>query len=403
MPTNSSQEHTETPPVEAALRWLATTKNSRPFSHLLHAIEEPAGTTAAQLRPLISPTESLPDSTPETRALAVWGLIVHTINKIGPSSDSRPRNTLIAAFRLARAAEITAPWKPTLGGRFSQLMALPGVFGDPRPSTTTPMHKAWKTALTASLAPVVEDRLGALSRDGSGWLPYLTIGRDTEASPDQAEIARTTDYPPPSAGAQPLFVELFTSTIVMQGRAVRRRVTERLVTAMEDDVESYTLVAMQAGKEAAVRIDPLWGCRTHIDVTEAESPVSSMATTKLWFGKTLRRGERHHFISEVVYKDPTGEREWIDVEIDHYGIAPGRRADDHIPISGLTIRVLFQEGFIPEAAWWYREMTTSALLIRPKPGDERLLDVVRGTTEYTFESACRHHQSYGIALAWPRP
>jgi len=161
--------------IESALRWLATRKHATPLGLLMHAIEDPEGDSAEHLASLVAPTASLSDATAETRALAIWGLIIDLIRKVGSADDSRRRNTLIAAFRLPRRVEILEPWKSSLGDRFKQLMDLPGVFGNPKPTTTTPMHKAWGRAVGEKLAPMLRERLDELEAQGDAWRLYLEI------------------------------------------------------------------------------------------------------------------------------------------------------------------------------------------------------------------------------------
>jgi hypothetical protein len=82
----------------------------------------------------------------------------------------------MAAFRVPPAPG----GKATLGDRFRQLMLLPGVFGDPPPTTTTPMHQAWRWSLTALAADLAEI---LVSLDGPDWRPYIDIGRARGAQP----------------------------------------------------------------------------------------------------------------------------------------------------------------------------------------------------------------------------
>ena len=45
--------------------------------------------------------------------------------------------------------------------------------------------------------------------------------------------------------------------------------------------------------------------------------------TRLWFPEPLKYGEQAYFASETVF-DEGEHAEWVDVEVDHHGIAPGR-------------------------------------------------------------------------------
>src|SRR5690242_16817606 len=88
--------------VEAALRWLAKRKDGEPLRFLRDAIEKPASEAAAALRSLVAPTASLIAETAETRAFAVWGLLV---DENGSAGDSRRHHTLMAAFRVPPAPD----------------------------------------------------------------------------------------------------------------------------------------------------------------------------------------------------------------------------------------------------------------------------------------------------------
>ncbi|HEV2778040.1 MAG TPA: hypothetical protein VGX25_01440 [Actinophytocola sp.] len=397
-----------TSPLERALRWLATRPLQKPFGLLVHALEDPNGESAAHLMPLLDPTASMPGGTPQTRALAVWGLIIDTIDKIGPTKDSRRRNALVAAFRLPRRPEIKEPWRSTLDSRFHQLMDLPGIFGDPPPVTITPMHKAWTRAVHERLTPMLRERLTDLAVNGPAWMPYVEIGRATEAEiandpqPTDETADSTTGYRQPSPGAQPLFMDLFVTTVFMRGRTVYRRITERLITAREDNVEAYLARALAGPTRdpADVPVRGLWGCRAEPLVA---SRSGAPALTKLWFPTPLRRGEKHYFSSETINENLTEERLRVNVEIDHHGIAPGRRLHGLVPVSGLTIRVRFDPDCVPQACWYYGEQTERERLQRPPDGDPHLLTIIGGAVEHTFAEKCHPRESYGMSFLWPTP
>lgn len=392
-------------PIEDALRWLATRRAAKPFGLIVDAIEKPDSESIRYLQPLIKPTSGLPDGSVKTRSLAVWGLLIHLIYNVGSSPDSRRRNTLIAAFRLPRRPEIKEPWKSSLSDRFGQLMALPGVFGDPRPTTTTPMHKAWKRALTEKLVPALEEQLDVLATDEARWQRYVEIARRTEASIAQ-EITTASEPPDPTAGyrrpskgAQPVFLDLFVTTVFMRGRTVYRRITERLVTARADNVEGYMARALAGSRESDLTDIPvraLWGCRAE---TLIPSHPGEPVLTKLWFLAPLQRGEKHYFSSEAVNEKLTEERLGVNVEVDHHGIAPGQLLHGQIPISGLTIRVRFDD--VPEIVWWYAEQTERERREPPPDGDPRLLMIVDGAVEHTFTEKCHPRENYGVSFMWP--
>ncbi|GHF96468.1 MULTISPECIES: hypothetical protein [Amycolatopsis] len=401
---------TSTTEIEAALRWLATRRHARPLALLQHAVDEPGSESAVRLEPLVAPTASLGEGTPAVRALAVWGLIIHAVNRIGSNEESRRRNALHAAFRLERRPEIAEPWKSTLEGRFSQLLALPGVFGDPPPTTTTPMHRAWRDGVAQKLAPMIRDHLVRLAGDPGSWEPYLALARSREAGVGDntpASGVRPEDpaagYRSPTEGAQPVFVVLFITTVFMRHKTAFRRITERLVTAQEDGVDGYLARALtgfgwSADDPSNIPVRPLWNCRLEDPV---RSRTGESLVTKLRFPRPLLRNESHFFVSEAIDDHITEERRWVNVEIDHHGIAPGRLLHGHIPVSGLTIRIRFDDAELPDACWWYAEQSERQRLTPPPRDDPRRLQIIDGNVEHTFTERCHPRDNYGVAFSWP--
>ena len=147
-----------------------------------------------------------------------------------------------------------------------------------------------------------------------------------------------------------------------------------------------------------VPVRALWGCR-------AEPPVASRAgepiLTRLRFPEVLRRGEKHYFSSETVNENRPEERIWVNVEVDHHGIAPGQLIHGCVPVGGLTIRIRFDETCLPEAVWWYSEATERERRERPPEGDPRLLPIVGASVEHTFTGKCHPRENYGVSLLWP--
>jgi hypothetical protein len=74
---------------------------------------------------------------------------------------------------------------------------------------------------------------------------------------------------------------------------------------------------------------------------------------------------------------------------------------DYVPISGLTIRVMFDNDHLPEACWWYAEQTERERRQRPPDGDHHLLTIVSNTVEHTFTEKCQPRENYGISFLWP--
>lgn len=383
--------------LERALRWLATRRHATPLALLTHVLDDSHGEAATVLEPLMAPV-----GVDEDRALATWGLIIECVNHVGSDDDSRRRNALRAAFRLPRRPEIAEPWKSSLEARFDQLKALPGVFGDPAPSTTAPMHKAWSNAVRQRLVPMLREQLPTLSEpETRARLVELASAVEADLARERALVrpaATTVDYRPPSEGAQPVFMDLFVTTVFMKKRTVYRRITERLLTAHENGVDHYIALAGHFIEHSHKPVRGLFGCRAEQVVP---STPGGPLLTRLCFPVALQRGEKHYFSSEVIDNDLTAERSWVNVEVDHYGIAPGKRYGGHIPISGLTIRIQFDRDHLPEACWVYAEQIERERKAKPPKGDPRLLVLRDGAVEYTFPGRCQPRENYGVSILWP--
>ncbi|AUI64506.1 hypothetical protein B1H26_39050 [Amycolatopsis sp. BJA-103] len=365
-------------------------KDGRPLRYLRYAIEDPSSESAAALDCLVRPTASMGTATPEVRALALWGLLLDEIGGIGSTGESRRRNTLCAAFRLGGGVE----WKSTLDDRFGQLRDLPGVFGDPPPSTTTPMHKAWRRAVSEKLAPCLARNLELLRAED--WRPYVEIAQASNAFPE----TRKPRGRAPSAGAQPVFAERLLVAVEMRRRTAYRRLTVRNIVAREDGVDSYMAQALtgETGGLAAIPVKAIFGCR--VETLPGAQPGDPLVL-ELRFPKPLRNGECHEFISLACDDDLDEERKWINVDIDHHGIAPGVVDGDGRVTGGLSISITFDD-CVPDACWWYAEQTEYERMVRPPAGDRHLLEIRQGVVEHTFLESCHPREEYGIAFRWPQ-
>ncbi|PRY31918.1 hypothetical protein CLV70_102129 [Pseudosporangium ferrugineum] len=393
--------------LEAALRHLGRRNHGEPSELLRYAFEVPESRIGRELAALTRPAVALTGWTAGERAEAVWGLVREGVvaPDVGPTRGSRRRHALFAAFRLP-VPGIAEPWRGSLHDRFKQLAALPDVFGDP--TTTQPMEMAWKRGVRA-LATHLDDRFRALAEPGA-WAPYRP--RDSGRREHQPAagwpvyFGEPSDSPTglrqPSPGAQPVFVNLFVTTVFMRRRAVYRRITERLVTARRDDVAYYTARGFAGAppRITYVPVQALWGCTAEF----VESPRPGRpAVTRLRFPAPLRAGERAHFASEVIDENIEEERLWVDVDVDHYGIARGQVAyGGLVPVSGLTIRIRFDHDQLPESVWWYAEANQSERYDPPPKGDRRLLPIIGRDVQFTFtDRPCQPRESYGLAFSWP--
>jgi len=404
MVPRSRHSDAESRTIESALRFIGTRDHDIPVDLLEYAIDRPASEAGQALAPLTAATAALSGWTTAERALAVWHLIMEGVRDrdVGPTPHSRRRRALQAAFRM-HDDDIAAPWGGSLSERFRQMRSLHAVFGEP--TSTQPMEMAWKRGVRA-LAVYVDRRLSELASPAD-WNALRTASDGVLSDNADRWWARSEGsggheivFRKPSKGAQPVFVNLFVTTVFMRRRAVYRRITERLITAREDDVKFYTARGF-AGKTPRLTYVPvraLWGCRAE----SVERP-GRPAVTQLWFPQSLRKGEQAHFASEIVDENITEERHWIDVDVDHHGIAPGRLAyGGLLPVSGLTIRVRFDPDFLPEALWWYAELNESERYDQPPAGNPRLLKLDDNDVQYTFvDQPCQPRESYGLAFSWP--
>ncbi|WIX97924.1 hypothetical protein QRX60_28005 [Amycolatopsis mongoliensis] len=390
--------------IGSALRWLATRTNGKPLRFLRHAIEDPTSGSAVALGILAKPSASLSAAAPETRALAVWGLIVEEVGKVGSGYDSRRRNALRAAFRLPPPPGSDTAWKATLEDRFKQLLALPGVFGDPPPTTTAPMHKAWKRAIDR-LAFSVEQQLVLLELDGRGWQDRVAIGKTAAKEGSRVRsggwLDRIPCRRPPSQGAQPVFMERMLVRVVMRRKTAVSRITERVVTACEDGVEGYDVHALTGwtGDLADIPVIAIWNCRL---ITVPGVCPGDPVLARLRFREKLRRGQWYGFVSEATDDRLDQAREWINVDVDHHGVAAGETDRNGEPVAGLTIQISFDEECLPEACWWYAEQTDHERLRRPPAGDPHLLAIEDGFVQHTFVEPCHPREEYGIVFRWPQ-
>ncbi|MET8851608.1 hypothetical protein [Amycolatopsis sp. NPDC004625] len=375
----SSPAVLEESPEKAALGALARRRDGDPLGALRRAVESSANGSGTALGCLVGPTASIPGATPESRACAAWGLIVDEIGKLGSVVEPREHFVLLAAFRLPPVPDGSQRWASKLGDRFGQLAEVRGLFGERKPLSNTPMNKAWAGALEM-LGAAVACKLGHL--EGEAWLRYVGIGRSAMAGPAPGDNG-PEGFRAPSEGAQPVFVERMQITVVMERRTPLRRTTERDIVARRDGVDGYDVHALTgwSGNLADLPVKAVWNCRL----------VTSPGAAKLRFRRTLKVDEPYHFVSEAVDGHVDEERKWINVEVDHHGVAPG----------GLTIRVNFDEAQLPRACWWYAEQLEVERTRRPPTGDRRLLDVGDGFVQHTFEGRCQPREAYGIAFEWP--
>lgn len=389
-------------PIENALRYIGGQRSGHLAAMLQNATAWPTGDVGVALLPLTQPTRALAaDWTPDERAAALELLLKEGVEhpSVGPSEHSRERRVLRAALRLPDP-DINVAWAATLAERWEQLRVIEQLFPRTSTGTTQPMESAWTKGVRL-LANYLERRFDELATP-SDWQSYKASKVDNE--PVQAEANRNL-FRKPSDGAQPFVVNRMVVTVIVTQRNSRRRITERVVTAQEKDVEFYLARAFTAGRNLGRTYVPtisLWGCRAEpVPSAYPGEPI----TTRLHFPHPLRLGEQAYFASEALYdgSEPSvgDERNTVGIDIDHHGIEAGAyEFGKTFPLRGLTIRVKFEQHDLPRSVWWYAEANELEREQEPVSGNERLLPIVGGEVSYTFRNVCQPRESYGIGFVW---
>jgi hypothetical protein len=353
------------------------------LQHALQELHRPASATkkSTDLRALVDgvPSSMPPGTRSDERARALWRLIREELELIELPDEK-------IAVRAALHLDPTNH-EPSIDTRLAHARDR-GDFGVQRSGKHHGYDalRRWWGEGVRQLGERVHERLDYLHNHPHEWQQYFST-------------ADEPTFRKPSRGAQPVFVELFVTTVFMKGRFVRRRITERLITAREDDVRFYTARALPELEDASISVpvQALWGC----EAEQVPSAPGEPILTRLHFPAPLLRGQRHYFASEAFARDVDTERHAIDVEVDHHGIAPGRRLHDSLPISGLTIRIIFDKEDLPEALWWYADMTEREKRTRPGTGDNRWITLSpHGHAVHTFSEACQPLARYGVSIAW---
>ncbi|WP_103354733.1 hypothetical protein [Amycolatopsis sp. CA-128772] len=196
-----------------------------------------------------------------------------------------------------------------------------------------------------------------------------------------------------------MFAERMLVRVVMCRRTALHRLTERTLVACRDGVEGYDVHALTGwtGDLADIPVKAIWNGRL---VAVAGEHPGDPVMARLRFRKKLGQGESYSSVSEATDDRLDQEREWINVDVDHHGIAAGARDGKGEPVAGLTIQVNFDAGCLPEACWWYAEQTEHERLRRPAAGDPHLFE--DGFVQHTFAGPCHPREGYGIVFRWPQ-
>lgn len=249
-------------PREAGLRWLAATPHDRVEATLQHAFQElhrPTNSSkkSVGLRALVNGvTATMPGGKMgDQRAKALWRLIQDEVRHVAVGDE---RTALTAALHLDPSNRAPSIDKRLLFARDR------GDFGT-QPSGKPHGYDAirhWWGAGARLLGDAVEERLDYLSAHPTDWLDYFN------------EVEQPT-YRSPSPGAQPIFADLFVTTVFMRGRFVHRRITERVITAQRDGVEYYTARALPENVDltTALPVHPILGCTAERVPTPRGEPI----------------------------------------------------------------------------------------------------------------------------------
>lgn len=371
-------------PISNALRYLGRQDHGR-LVELLHAgIEWPDGDFGRALYPLTQATASLESWSAWERAVALAEIIKQAIEHrdVAPTRDSKRRRALQAGFRLPDG-DIREPWGRALNDRFRQLKAVTWVFGDGR--SIQPMQEAWGRGVEV-LAQYLDQRLARL-QDNEDWEVYR---------PPPKAPPRLTPVPPaPGVKVQPVFINYWVSTVFLDGRAFQRRITERLITAMEDGVDSYITRSRPPlqGDRPAGSVTRAWGCSAE----EVPFVPHSDVLARLTFDR-LTAGQQHWFATEAVSTEVADDRPWIYVRVNTWGIAAGQLSEAGLPISGLTIRLVFDSECLPADVWFYTDPADR--IVPPAAGDPRRLRISNGLVGHTFEESLGPRDEVGLAFRW---
>jgi hypothetical protein len=365
------------------LRRLAATARDRVEATLQRAFQEslPSSTRkSTDLLKLVAGADlTMPERmTADQRGRAFWRLIRDEVQRIELDEE---RMALTAALHLDADNRETNIDKRLVYARDKGRFGTPPSGGQHGYDT---LRRWWGSGVRL-LGWKIHERLEFLDEQPARWQEYFT------------DAARVT-YRAPSRGAQPVFAELFLTTVFMKGRFVHRRITERLIIAKADNVAFYTARALpeMSDPSYSVPVRALWGCRAELLPARPGEPI----LTRLRFPRPLRTGQRHFFSSEATTSDVSTERRAINVEVDHYGIAPGLRRKS-LPVSGLTIRIRFDPDELPDGVWFYSDVAERERYDRPAAGDDRWITVTPlGEAEHTFSEACQPLANYGLSIAW---
>jgi hypothetical protein len=317
-------------------------------------------------------------ASPRARAEALWEIIQEEIEKVnGDGQHEKPAAALRAAFRM--------PMEDYRGSEYDTITARLARANDagfflPNVGHEAP-NNAWRQGVRR-LGRLVEKRLVELERKPTGWLAY------------QAAPSPRPDAPlPPPPDAQPVFVDRLVATYVMSGRAVRHASTERLLTAREDGVDHYIVRAYSPSAGAhKVKVEAVLNCRAgDPEVFLHRGGGGETREIPMYAPDPLDSGQQWFFASRVNHPEGGDEDPIVEIQVTSHGIAA----------NGLSMRVQFEKGYYPTAAWWFANVPENRQLVKPPDGHRRRLECTRfGFLQHTFTEVCRPLCKYGLAWEW---
>jgi len=372
-----------------------------PVKQIEHAIEKPDDPRLpVSIKELVRETDLMPAGwTPQERARAFWNLIVDLVEGFDPGHDSKRQAALRIAFMINATGRQRDDPEPQLLRRRIEHARLSGVFGNPRRVGKDQAAQYWIDGVV-DLAVRLERRVAELSADPGLWQVYR-LGRAGAVRVLQAST-RSPDITP-LVGSAPFFIDRMINTYVMRGRCVGKRTTEMWITSWVDGLDHYDVrVWSHVGGAPVVDVRAWLNCRVGALRTVASTNRLQVLEYPVIFPEPLRKGQDHHFAIEVDHLPADDDdTPLVELEVTCQGIAPLEVSHDGWPTRGLSVRIQFDQGAYPAAAWWFAKTSDFKRFDRPPDGDPHLLTCSPlGYLEHGFTTKCEPNQRYGVSWSW---
>jgi hypothetical protein len=370
-----------------------------PLKQIEHAIEKPDDPRLpASIKELVRGTDVMPaDWTQQERAHAFWNLIVDLVEGFDQGHGSKRQAALRIALMINKTRHDDP--EPQLLRRRIEHARLNGVFGNPRRVGKDQAAQYWTDGVV-DLAIRLDRRVGELGRNPDGWQDYR-VGRAGAVRVLQAST-RSPDITP-LVGSAPFYIDRMINTYTMRGRCVGKRTTEMWITSWVDGLDHYDVrVWSHVGGEPVVGVRAWLNCRVGSLRSVASLNRLQILEYPVFFPEPLRKGQDHHFAIEVEHLiTDDDDTPLVELEVTCQGIAALERTDDGWPTRGLSMRLQFETGAYPAAAWWFAKTSDFKRFDRPPDGDpHRLTWSPHGYLEHSFTASCEPNQRYGLGWAW---